>query len=72
LEVLGLVKFGTPLLVLGMLIFLERINEKVNTIRGDVQEIKQGMTWQDTCTAKHDEINRRLAHLERRVLNGGM
>jgi len=72
LEILGLVKFGTPLLVLGMLIFLERINEKVNAIREDVQEIKQGMTWQDTCIAKHEEINRRLAHLERRVLNGGM
>ncbi|MFC1693314.1 hypothetical protein ACFL1R_07410 [Candidatus Latescibacterota bacterium] len=63
-------KFGTPLLVLGMLLFLERINTKVNTIQEDVQEIKRGMTWQDTCIAKHEEINRRLAHLERKVLNG--
>ena len=66
MEILGLVKFGTPLLVLGMLVFLERINEKVNTIREDVHEIKQGITWQDTCNAKHEEINRRLAHLERK------
>lgn len=70
MELLELVKFGTPLLVLGMLVFLERINSKVNTIQDDVQEIKRGITWQDTCIAKHEEINRRLAHLERKVLNG--
>ena len=70
MELLSLVRFGTPLLVLGMLLFLERINTKVNTIQEDIQEIKRGMTWQDTCIAKHEEINRRLAHLERKVLNG--
>ena len=69
MELLGLVKFGTPLLVLGMLLFLERINSKVNTIQEDVQEIKRGITWQDTCMAKHEEINRRFSHLERKVLN---
>ena len=69
MEILGLIKFSTPLLVLGMLLFLERINAKVNTIQEDVGEIKQGITWQDTCVAKHDEINRRLAHLERKALN---
>jgi len=69
-ELLGLVKFGTPLLVLGMLLFLERINSTVNTIKEDVEEIKNGITWEDTCNAKHEEINRRLNHLERRVLNG--
>ena len=68
MEVLGLVKLGTPLLVLGMLVYLERINEKINTIREDIQEIKQGITWLDTCRAKHEEINRRLANLERKVI----
>lgn len=72
MELLGLVEFGTPLLVLGMLVFLERINSKVNTIQDDVQEIKRGITWQDTCIVKHEEINRRLAHLERKVLNGNI
>ena len=69
MELLGFIKFGTPVLVLGILLFLERINSKVNSIQEDVQEIKQGITWQDTCNVKHDEINRRLAHLERNVLN---
>ena len=65
MELLGLVKFGTPLLILGMLLLLEKINSKVNSIQEDVQEIKEGITWQDTCIAKHEEINRRLAQLER-------
>ena len=69
MELLGLVKFGTPLLILGILLFLDRINSKVNTIQEDIQEIKRGITWQDTCNAKHEEINRRFVHLERKVLN---
>jgi len=70
LEILGLVKFGTPVLILGMLLFLERINLKVNTIQEDVQEIKTGITWSDTCTVIHEEVNRRLERLEKKVLNG--
>jgi hypothetical protein len=71
MEILGLVKLGTPVLVLGMLVFLERINEKVNGIREDVQEIKQGMTWNDTCSVKHEEVDRRLGNVERATgLNG--
>lgn len=70
MEIIGLVKLGTPLLILGMLMVLERINVKVDEIQEDVHEIKRGITWNDTCTAKHDEINRRLAHLERKVING--
>jgi len=66
-----LVRYGTPLLVLGMLVFLERINAKMDAIQEDVQEIRRGITWNDTCEARHEEINRRLSRLERRVLNGG-
>jgi len=68
-ELIGLIASGTPFLVLGMLVFLERINTKVSAIREDVQEIKEGITWSDTCNAKHAEINRRLAHMEKIVLD---
>jgi len=70
-ELMELVRYGTPLLVLGMLVFLERINAKMDAIQEDVQEIRRGITWNDTCEARHEEINRRLSRLERRVLNGG-
>ena len=64
MEVLDLVKLGTPVLVLGMLLFLERINAKVDGIQEDIREIKSGITWQDTCNARHEEINRRFELLE--------
>ena len=64
MELLELIRNGTPALVLGIMLFLERINQKVNAISEDVQEIKNGITWNETCQAKHDEINRRLKALE--------
>ncbi len=57
-------RLGTPLLSLGLLVFMERINAKVDAIREDMQEIRRGMIWNDTCGARHEEINRRLARLE--------
>jgi hypothetical protein len=69
-EMMELVKMGTPALVLGMLLFLERINTKVNSIREHVQEIRNGITWQDTCDAKHDEINRRFVRIEQEIPAG--
>ena len=64
MELLAFMSKGSPFLVVGMLFFLERINTKVSVIQEDINEIKQGITWEDTCKAKHDEINRRLDHLE--------
>lgn len=70
MEILGFLRFGTPVLILGILLFLERINSKVNAIKEDVEEIKDGITWSSTCTAIHDEVNRRLGRIENKVLNG--
>jgi len=71
MELLGLVKTGTPLLILGMMLFLERINSKVNTIQEDVRHIKKGITWGDTCRKIHEKVDDRLAKLERKTgLNG--
>jgi hypothetical protein len=70
-EPVELVKLGTPVLVLGMLVFLERINAKVCAIREDVQELKRCITRQDTCNARHEEINRRFVRIERELVEGG-
>jgi len=69
MELTELIKLGTPALVLGILVFLERINATVNAIRDDVNEIRRGMMWNDTCEAKHEEINRRLERIERHALD---
>jgi hypothetical protein len=67
MELIELVKLGTPVLVLGMLLFLERINTKVDSIGEHVREIREGMIWQDACSARHEEINRRFIQLERKI-----
>ena len=71
MEVIELVKLGTPFLVLGMLVVLERIDTNVKDIREDVQELKQDITGKDTCNARHEEINRRFDRVES-DLSGGI
>ena len=71
MELTALIQSGTPVLVIGMLIVLERIHSKVNDIQDDVRDIKQRITWKDTCNERHDQVGRRLANLERNAgLNG--
>ena len=70
MEIIDLVKLGTPALVLGMIVMLERIDTKVRDIREDVQELKAVITRQDTCAARHEEINRRFVRIERELSGG--
>ena len=71
MELTALIQSGTPVLVIGMLIVLERIHSKVKDIQEDVRDIKQRITWKDTCNTRHDEVGRRLVNLERNAgLNG--
>ncbi len=67
---IDLLKLGTPALVLGMIVMLERIDTKVRAIRDDVQELKAVITRQDTCAARHEEINRRFVRIEREISGG--
>ena len=65
MESLELIRFGTPALVLGILLFIERINTKITVIQDDIRSIERNITWHDTCLAIHEEVNRRLEALER-------
>ena len=69
MEFLPLLKNSTPLLILGILIFLERIRGTMAAIREDIAELKDGVTWSDVCNARHEEINRRLERLEAGIAN---
>lgn len=66
MELVELIRYGTPVLILGMMLLLERIYNKVNDIKEDVREIKSGMVLQEICQTRHEEVNRRLCVLERR------
>jgi hypothetical protein len=64
MELIELLRLGTPVLVLGMLVLLERINTKVCAISEDISELKRCIIRQDTCNARHEEINRRFIRIE--------
>lgn len=71
MELVTLIEAGSPVLVLGMLLFLERIHTKIIAIQEDVSEIKTCITWKETCHERHDDVDRRLVNLERNSgLNG--
>ncbi len=71
MELLALVKDGMPILVLGMLIYLIRINDRVKAVAEDVAKIKDSITWADTCDQRHEELERRVGNAERALgLNG--
>lgn len=65
LELLNMLNENTPILLLiGILILLVRIQGSVKTLAEELSELKKGITWGDTCNARHEEINRRLSKLE--------
>lgn len=72
LELLKMLNENTPILLLvGILFLLVRIQGTVKTLADEITELKNGITWGDTCNARHDEINRRLAKVEKASgLNG--
>ncbi len=69
-EMIDFLRLGTPALVLGMIVMLERIDSKIRALSEDVQELKAVITRQDTCAARHEEINRRFVHIEREISGG--
>lgn len=77
MDLLALAQYGNPLLVLGMLLYVVRLNDKIvvlsdkiTVLQQSLEDAKSKITWGDTCDQKHSEIDRRLERLERHVLNG--
>ncbi len=59
-----LIEYGTPVILLCVLITIAQILPVIKDMRSDIKEIKTGVTWTKECEAKHDEINRRFKKLE--------
>jgi len=65
MEILTLVQYGTPGLLLGMIVAMVRLYTKFDDMRDDIKDLKRGVTWNDTCEARHKGIDERLHRLER-------
>jgi hypothetical protein len=73
MEPLDLLKMGgTPVLLVGIIVWLERLRSAVAGLTKTLAEVKDGMVWKDTCGKTHKEVDRRLDRLERATgLDGG-
>lgn len=74
MELLALAEKGTPFLLLGILYFMAKIDERLKSLREDVTLMKDGedgVVWHENCRLKHREVDRRLGKVERATgLNG--
>ena len=63
---------GSLTVIIILAVFFYRYtNDKFSQLHDSIKEIKDGITWGDTCGAKHEEINRRLDKIERKM-NGAL
>ena len=65
MEVIGLIKLGTPFILLGILYYLAQLTPIIKNIKSDIGEIKEGMVWEKTCDAHRDALDGRIKALER-------
>lgn len=59
-----LIQYGTPVILLGLIISNVYLAQAVRVLQKSVDNVKEGVTWDDKCEALHGEINRRLKRLE--------
>ncbi len=69
MDLVALIEYGTPVLIIGMMLMLVRLDSLVSTLRDDVKEIRANSVYQITCDARHDAVGSRIARLE--YLNNG-
>lgn len=67
MDLIKLVEYGTPAVLLGILYYLAKLSEIIKSINGNITEIKAGMVWSNECGIRHTEIDRRLDKLEEGV-----
>jgi len=65
MEILTLVQYGTPGLLLVIVVAIVRLSTRFDDVRDDIKDLKRGVIWNDTCEARHKGIDERLHRLER-------
>ncbi len=60
---------GGPSAVI-LLIGIMWVNSKLNGLTKQIDDLKEGKRWTETCEATHEEVNRRIERLET-AQNGG-
>jgi len=70
ISILTFIQYGTPGLLLILIVICAIMMVLIKDIKNDIADMRDpvtGVRWNDTCNAKHDEINRRLERLEAKM-----
>ncbi len=73
MEYLGLlaaVKYGTPVLLLALIIINIYQSTVIKQLQYEIKNLKGSITWGDTCNERHARIDTRLDKVESKVFNG--
>lgn len=64
INLVTLIQYGTPVILLGLIITNVYLAQAVKVLQGSVDGIKENITWKGECEKVHAEVNRRLDRLE--------
>ncbi len=65
------IKYGTPVMLLALIILNVYQATVIGQLRRELSDLKKSITWGDTCTERHERIDKRLDKLEEKVFEGG-
>lgn len=69
MTLIRLIQYGTPVILLGLLITVARLVDGVKSLRGSIEKIEEGVIWKGECAAMHGGVDARLGRLEREANN---
>ena len=64
MEIVTLVRYGPPVILLGLIISNVRLNVVVNSLVESVKDMRDGVVWTARYDDHVDEVDRRLDRLE--------
>jgi hypothetical protein len=64
MDIVALVQYGTPAVLIGLMVSNVWLASVLTSLKDDMKGLKGNITYKDTCTERHTEIDRRLGRLE--------
>ncbi len=66
-DIVMLVRYGTPIILLGLIISNVRLNVVVGTLIDSMKDMKKHAVWTDRYDERTDNVDGRLDRLESRI-----
>ncbi len=67
MSIVMLVQYGTPVILLGLIISNVWLTVTVKNLLISVRDIKKSVMWSDTCEKMHEGVDGRLDRLEKQA-----